>query len=76
MNDEFLTQKEIEARYPSEWVFVVDVETDDHLNIVRGRVACHSKDRDEMYRQAIEMKPRRFAVRYTGKRPKGLHFVL
>ena len=75
MNDEFLTQKEIEARYPSEWILVVDVETDEHLKILRGRVACHSKDRDDVYRRAIELKARSVAFLYTGSR-KGMHFAL
>jgi hypothetical protein len=37
---------------------------------------CHSKDRDEVYRQAMAMRPKRFAVLYTGTIPEGTAIVL
>ncbi len=75
MNDEILTNEEIETRYPSEWILVVDPEQDEHLKILRGKVVCHSADRDEVYRRAIELKARSIAFLYTGKR-QGKHIVL
>lgn len=35
-----------------------------------GKVVWHSKDRDEVYRKAVELRAKRFAVLYTGKMPK------
>src|SRR5438876_961935 len=41
--DEILTVKEIEARYPSEWVLIEDPEVDEQLDVIRGTVpACWS----------------------------------
>jgi hypothetical protein len=71
-----LTVGEIESQFHSEWVLVGDPETDASLHVQSGRVIYHSKDRDEVYRKAIELKPRRFAMLYTGTLPKDTAIVL
>lgn len=73
---EALTLSEIEARFASEWVLVEDPVTGATLEVQSGKVCWHSKDRDEVYRKAIELRPRRFAVLYTGKMPKDTAIVL
>jgi len=74
--DEILTLAEIEDRYPSEWVLVADPELDDELRVVRGKVVCHSKDRDEVYQKDIELRLKHAAYLYTGKIPEGTAVVL
>jgi hypothetical protein len=74
--DEVLSIEEIEARYPSEWILIVDPTTNEALEVLRGRVAWHSKDRDEVYRKAIELRPRRAAHLYTGTIPENTAAVL
>jgi hypothetical protein len=54
--DEILTLGEMEVRFPSEWILVADPELDETLEVVRGRVVSHSKDRDEVYQRAIELR--------------------
>ena len=76
MVDEVLTAGEIESRFDSEWVLVGDPETDDSLHVKRGQVLYHSKDRDEVYRKAVELKPKRFAMLYTGTLPKDTAIIL
>lgn len=71
-----LTVSEIESQFHSEWILVADPETDDSLHVKGGRVIYHSKDRDEVYRKAIELKPKRFAMLYTGRLPKDTAIVL
>jgi hypothetical protein len=71
-----LTVGEIESRFDSEWVLVGDPETDETLQVQSGRVIYHSKDRDEVYRKAIDLKPKRFAMLYTGTLPKDTAIVL
>ena len=73
---EVLTVEEIQSRYESEWVLVEDPQTDDNLEVRGGRVSCHSKDRDEVYRRAASLRPKRFAVLYTGDIPEGTAVVL
>lgn len=71
-----LTRGQIYRRYPSHWVLIVDPVSDKHMKLIRGRVAFHSKDRDEMYRKAIELRPAHFATLFTGKMPKDMELVL
>lgn len=76
MND-IMTIDQIYEQFDSEWVLLEDPETNETLHVQRGRVICHSKDRDEVYRRAIELRPKRSAVIYTGKVPaKGAAIVL
>jgi hypothetical protein len=71
-----LTLEEIEARFASEWVLVADPELTDALVVVRGRVVWHSRDRDEVYRKARELRPRHSAILYTGTLPDEAAVVL
>ena len=73
---EVLTAAEIESRYKSEWVLVEDPETNEALEVLGGRVRFHSKDRDEVYRKAVGLRPKRFAMLYTGTIPKDTAIVL
>jgi len=74
--DKLLTIAEIEARYPSEWVLLDDLETNEVQQVLAGKVLYHSKDRDEIYDKVMELRPKHFAVRYTGTMPEDEEFVL
>lgn len=73
---EFLTLPEIRARYVSEWVLLSEPQTSEALEVLSGTVLHHSPDRDEVYRKAVELRPRRFAVVYTGTIPEDTAVVL
>jgi hypothetical protein len=73
---EVLSFAEIKQRFDSEWVLVGDPEADDGLKIKRGIVLWHSKDRDEVYRKAREIRPNHSAILYTGKLPDDVAVVL
>jgi hypothetical protein len=74
--DDILTIAQIEAQFESEWVLVEDPQTNEALEVQSGKVCWHSQDRDEVYRKAVELRPRRFAMLYTGKMPKDTAIVL
>lgn len=74
--DHILTAAQIRQQFESEWVLVEDPETNDVLEVERGTVRWHSKDRDEVYRKAVELRPKRFAMLYTGKLPEDTAIVL
>ena len=74
--DDVLTIAQIEAQFDSEWILVEDPRTNDALEVQSGKVSWHSKDRDEVYRKAIEFRPRRFAMLFTGTMPKDTAVVL
>ncbi|MBM4032188.1 MAG: hypothetical protein FJ291_10425 [Planctomycetes bacterium] len=71
-----MTMEEIEARFDSEWVLIVDPEYESDLQVKRGRVVCHSKDRDEAYRKALELRPKHSAFYYIGGFPEDMAFAL
>ena len=74
--DDLLTIAQIEERFASEWVLVEDPQVNDVLEVQSGKIRWHSKDREEVYRQAVALRPKRFAVLYTGRMPEGTAIVL
>lgn len=71
-----MTIEEIESQFDSEWVLIEDPRTDEALAILGGKVLHHSKDRDEVYRKAVALRPKRCAVLYTGEIPEDTAVVL
>jgi hypothetical protein len=74
--DEMLTFDEIQSRYDAEWVLVEDPVLTKDLEVVRGKVVWHSKDRDEVYQKAIELRPKHAAFLYTGTMPEDMEYIL
>ena len=73
---DMLTLAEIEAQFVSEWVLIEDPQTNNALEVQSGKVLYHSKDRDEVYREAVRLRPKRFAMLYTGTLPRDTASVL
>lgn len=71
-----LSVQEIQVRYDGEWVLIGDPEVDAALIVQRGRVLWHSKNRDEVYRQARLLKPKHSAFLFVGRLPKDAEVVL
>ena len=71
-----LTYKEIKQRYPDEWLLIADAVMDDEMNIVRGKVVAHSKDRDEVYRALLTVPGQRISIEYTGEAPANWAVIL
>jgi hypothetical protein len=74
--DKEMTIEEIESQFDSEWVLIEEPKTDEDLKVLGGRVLHHSKDRDEVYRKAVSLRPKRSAVIYTGEIPEETAVVL
>lgn len=73
---EVMSLAEIQARFKSEWVLLEDPETTEFLEVKSGTVLWHSKDRDEVYRKARELRPKHSAILYTGTLPEEAVVVL
>jgi hypothetical protein len=71
-----MTVEEIRAQFDGEWVLLDDPQTDEALEVVRGKVLHHGKDRDEVYREAVARRPKRSAILYTGQMPEDTAIVL
>ena len=67
---------EIGTEFVSEWVLLADPETGVSLEIKGGQVLWHSKNRDEVYRKARELRPRHSAILFTGKLSEEMAVVL
>ena len=76
MTVQAMTIKDIESQFDSEWVLVEDPQTNEILEVLGGKVLYHSKDRDEVYRKAVSLRPKRCAVLYTGEIPEDTAVVL
>ena len=74
--DEVLTIDEIKTRFAPDWVLIGEPQTDENQRLLAGKVLFHSRDRDEVYRKAIELRPGHFAFRYLGELPDDVAFVL
>jgi hypothetical protein len=74
--DTILTTDQIYAHFPDEWILVGDPVSDEALDVKSGVVLAHSKDRDEVYRQAIALRPRHSAVLYTGGIPDDMAIAI
>ena len=75
MND-VMSLAEIHAQFKSEWILVRDPETNEALEVTKGKILWHSKDRDEVYRKARELAPRHSAILYTGTMPEDSAIIL
>lgn len=73
---EVLTVAEISSRFSDEWVLIESPRTDELARVRAGKILYHSKDRDEVYRKAVELKPSYFAMLYTGDMPKNTAIIL
>ena len=70
ITNRMMTLTEIEKQFDSEWVLVEDPEFDKSDVLIRGKVLWHSKNRDEVYRKDLELRPYSAAYLYTGQVPE------
>lgn len=71
-----MTIKEMESRFVGEWILVENPLTNEALEVLSGNVLHHSRDRDEVYRRAVALRPKRSAILYTGEIPADTAIVL
>ena len=74
--DEQMTVEEMRARFQGEWILIENPQTNEALEVTAGKVIHHGKDRDELYRHAVFLRPKRSAILYTGEIPEGTAIVL
>ncbi len=74
--DNIMTVEEMRTQFESEWVLVENPQTNDALEVLKGKILHHSKDRDEVYRKAVALRPKRSAIVYTGEIPEDTAVVL
>ncbi len=70
------TMKDLEALYSGEWVLLVNPKHIERLDRLRGELVFHSKNRNEVYKEAHKRKDAHTAILYVGKLPEDLAVVL
>jgi len=74
--EERMTVQEMREQFDAEWVLIEDPQTNEALEVLSGKVLCHSKDRDEVDRRMVALRPKRFATLFTGEMPEDTAIVL
>ena len=68
--------EEIIEKFKNEWVLISIKEVDEAFNIKEGDVIAHSKEKEEIYKKLLELRPTKFSIEFTGKIPEDLSVVL
>ncbi|MDI6759731.1 MAG: hypothetical protein QMD05_02775 [Candidatus Brocadiaceae bacterium] len=68
--------KEIVKSFKDEWVLIDVKEVNEDFNLKEGDVIAHAKDKEQIYRKLLELRPRNFSIEYTGKIPEDIAVVL
>lgn len=64
-----LTKEQMKARYPNQWLLVIDYELDASTSLRQGRVVAHSKARQEIH-QALKKHAGHLCIHFTGDLPQ------
>lgn len=68
-----MTIQELERVFNAEWVLLEDPISNDLLEVQSGKLIYHTKDRNDLDRTLLEIRPRKSAVLYIGPWP--VHLV-
>ena len=74
--DEVMSWAEIKETFEGEWVLIEDPELSPVLQVIRGKVIFHSKDRAAVDAKMQELPRMHHAVKHIGGLPEGLEMVL
>jgi hypothetical protein len=73
---EIMTLEEIKKNYNGQWVLIAYSETDEDLQVVKGKVIAYSTNKEDIY-QALELaREQPLAIEYMGQVPEDLAFIL
>jgi len=68
--------KDIKKEFKDQWVLIEVEKVDESFNVVEGEVLAHSKDKDEVYKKLLQIRPKEFSIEYTGVVPEDLVIVM
>ncbi len=73
---EILTMEEIEKKFDGEWVLIEDVEANEQLEVIRGKVTYHGKNKEQLDKRAMKSESDHIATLYIGKPDPKMEFWL
>ena len=71
-----MTFEEIEQNYKGQWVLIAYTETDEDLQVVKGKVIAHSANKEDIYQALANVGEQPLAIEYMGQVPEDLAFIL
>ena len=75
MEQERMSIEEMVLKYPDQWLFITDCEINENTELISGIVRVNSSSSDEVY-NALTNHKGGSAIRYTGKLPEGMAYLL
>jgi hypothetical protein len=75
MKQERLSIEQMTLKYPDQWLFITDCEISENTELLSGVVTIHSPSKYKVNRASAAYKGNA-AIRYTGKTPEGMVFLL
>ena len=75
MKQERLSIEEMVLKYPNQWLFITDCEISENTELLSGIVSVHSTSKDVVNKASATYEGDA-AIRYTGKMPEGMVFLL
>lgn len=73
---EIMTFEEIKQNYDGQWVLIAYTETDEDLQVVKGKVIAHSANKEDIYQALESAGEQPLAIEYMGQVPEDLAFIL
>ena len=75
MVEKRMSIEEMMLEYPDQWLFITDCEISENTELISGVVSVSSPYRDVVYK-ALTNHRGESAIRYTGKLPEGMAYLL
>ncbi len=72
---EIMTFEEIKQSYDGEWVLIAYTETDENLQVIKGKVVAHSVNKEDIYQALESTTEKPLAIEYIGQVPEDIAFI-
>ena len=73
---QIMTFEEIKLNYDKQWVLIAPIETDENLQVVKGKVIAHADRKEDIYRALESTEDVSLAIEYIGQVPEDIAFIL
>jgi len=72
----YMTMEEIDAKYNGEWVYIINLKSDENDYTIGGEVAAHSESREKVIQAMLNTPGGGVYIKYAGKMPEGVSILL
>jgi len=72
----YMTMAEIDQKYDGEWVYIINLISDENNIAIGGEVAAHSENREKVIQAMLNTPDGGIYIKYAGKMPEGVSILL